>query len=79
MTLCEELQLRVPTSKPWLTIKLKKDSPIGLILCSEKNQKHIELLHLDRSEIRVVEYLTELPPQPILEAKLHEAIRLARE
>jgi hypothetical protein len=27
----------------------------------------------------LAEYLTELPPRPLLEAKLHEAIRLARE
>ena len=29
-------------------------------------------------EIRVAEYLVELPPREMLEAKLHEAIRLAR-
>jgi hypothetical protein len=52
--------------------------PIGLILCSEKNQEQIELLQLDRGEIRVAEYLVELPPKGLLEAKLHEAIRLAR-
>ena len=27
----------------------------------------------------VAEYLTDLPPRQLLEAKLHEAIRLARE
>jgi YhcG PDDEXK nuclease domain len=55
-----------------------EDSPIGLILCSEKNQEQIELLQMDRGEIRVAEYLTELPPQPLLQAKLHEAINTAR-
>jgi predicted nuclease of restriction endonuclease-like (RecB) superfamily len=55
-----------------------EDSPIGLILCSEKNQEQIELLQLDRGEIRVAEYLTGLPPQSILQAKLHEAISAAR-
>jgi predicted nuclease of restriction endonuclease-like (RecB) superfamily len=55
-----------------------EDSPIGLILCSEKNQEQIELLQLEQGEIRVVEYLTELPPQSILQAKLHEAISAAR-
>jgi hypothetical protein len=59
--------------------KAGEDAPIGLILCSEKNQEQIELLQLDSGEIRVAEYLTELPPQPILQAKLHEAIQLARE
>jgi len=55
-----------------------EDMPIGLILCGEKNREQIELLQLDRGEIRVAEYLVELPPKGLLEAKLHEAIRLAR-
>jgi predicted nuclease of restriction endonuclease-like (RecB) superfamily len=55
-----------------------EDMPIGLILCGEKNREQIELLQLDRGEIRVAEYLMELPPRKILEAKLHAAIRLAR-
>ena len=55
-----------------------EEPPIGLILCGEKNREQIELLQLDRGEIRVAEYLVELPPREMLEAKLHEAIRLAR-
>jgi len=55
-----------------------EEMPIGLILCGEKNREQIELLQLDRGEIRVAEYLVELPPKGLLEAKLHEAIRLAR-
>jgi len=55
-----------------------EDMPIGLILCGEKNRAQIELLQLDRGEIRVAEYLVELPPREMLEAKLHEAIWLAR-
>jgi hypothetical protein len=55
-----------------------EEMPIGLILCGEKNREQIELLQLDRGVIRVAEYLVELPPKGLLEAKLHEAIRLAR-
>jgi len=55
-----------------------EEPPIGLILCGEKNREQIELLQLDRGEIRVAEYLVELPPREILEAKLHEAIHLAK-
>ena len=55
-----------------------EEPPIGLILCGEKNREQIELLQLDRGEIRVAEYLVELPPREMLEAKLHEAIRLAK-
>lgn len=58
--------------------KTWEESPIGLILCSEKDQEQIELLQMDQGEIRVAEYLTELPPQPILEAKLHQAVQTAR-
>ncbi|CAG0959759.1 Putative nuclease YhcG [Methanosarcinales archaeon] len=56
-----------------------EESPLGLILCAEKTAEHVELLQLETSGIRVAEYLTELPPRPLLEAKLHEAIRMARE
>ncbi|MBI5709499.1 MAG: DUF1016 domain-containing protein [Candidatus Eisenbacteria bacterium] len=54
-------------------------SPIGLILCAGKSAEHVELLELEQSGIRVAEYLTELPPRRLLEGKLHEAVRLARE
>jgi predicted nuclease of restriction endonuclease-like (RecB) superfamily len=52
--------------------------PIGLILCSGKNEEHIELLRLYRSNIRVAEYLTELPPKELLKEKLHKSIEIAR-
>lgn len=54
-------------------------SPLGLILCSEKDKEQVELLELNRRGIRVSKYLTELPPRELLETKLHKAIRLARE
>jgi predicted nuclease of restriction endonuclease-like (RecB) superfamily len=57
----------------------EEESPIGLILCAEKSAEHVELLELEASGIRVAEYLTELPPRPLLEQKLHEAIRSARQ
>jgi predicted nuclease of restriction endonuclease-like (RecB) superfamily len=52
--------------------------PIGLILCSGKNEEHIELLELEKSNIRVAEYLTILPPLELLKEKLHKAIQYAR-
>jgi len=55
-----------------------EEQPIGLILCSSKDQEQIELLQLDQGEIRVAEYLVKTLPRELLEAKLHEAIRLAR-
>ena len=56
-----------------------EEPPIGLILCGEKNREQIELLQLDRGEIRVAEYPADCPPpREMLEAKLHQAIRLAK-
>lgn len=56
-----------------------ENTPIGLILCTGKNQEHVELMRLDQSNIRVADYLTVLPPREILEAKLHQSIALARQ
>lgn len=56
-----------------------EEPPIGLILCAGKSSEHVKLLQLKRSGIRVAEYLTELPPREVLERKLHDAIRAARE
>ena len=52
--------------------------PIGLILCAGKNEEHVELLELGRSNIRVASYMTELPPKKVLEAKFRLAIEAAR-
>lgn len=56
-----------------------EEPPIGLILCAGKSEEQVRLLQLEAAGIRVAEYLTELPPQELLQQKLHEAIRLARE
>src|SRR5436190_23424522 len=46
------------------------DSPIGLILCSAKDEEQVELLQLSEGEIRVAEYLTALPDRALLRSKL---------
>lgn len=55
-----------------------ENSPIGLILCSGKNNEHVELLQLDKSNIRVADYLTLLPSEEVLKQKLHQAIEIAK-
>ena len=55
-----------------------EESPIGLILCADKSDEHVELLQLSKSGIRVAAYLTELPPRTLLQKKLHEAMALAK-
>lgn len=54
-----------------------ENKPIGLILCAGKNEEHIELMHLDDSNIRVADYLTKLPDRKLLEQKLQLAIECA--
>lgn len=59
-------------------MKPGEDPPIGLILCAGKKHETVELLELEKSSIRVAEYMTELPPRDILQKKLHSAIEHAR-
>lgn len=59
--------------------RLGEEKPLGIILCADKDQEDIEYLELNNSGIHVAQYLTELPPQHVLEEKLHKAIRTARE
>ena len=65
----------------WLDINERKgheQEPIGLILCADKSSEHIELLELNRGNIRVAQYLTVLPPKKLLQQKLHQAYMLAQ-
>jgi hypothetical protein len=55
-----------------------EEPPLGLILCADKSDEHVELLQLDKSGIRVAAYLTELPPKKLLERQLHESARRAK-
>lgn len=56
-----------------------EESPIGLILCSERSSERVKLLALDEKNIKVSDYWTKLPDKSLLERKLHEAVRLAKE
>jgi len=53
--------------------------PLGIILCTGKSTEQIELLELDKSGIHVAEYLTVLPPREVLQEKLHQSIKAARQ
>lgn len=55
-----------------------ENPPIGLILCANKNEEHVELLQLESSNIKVAEYLTTLPDLKLIERKLHQAIAIAK-
>lgn len=55
-----------------------EEQPIGLILCAGKKHETVALLELEKSSIRVAEYLTELPDREVLERELHKALVQAR-
>lgn len=56
-----------------------ENTPIGLVLCTGKNEEHVELMQLDKANIRVADYLTVLPSQKILQEKLHRAVEIAQQ
>ncbi len=56
-----------------------EEQPIGLILCAAKKQEMMEPLELGQSGIHVAEYLTALPSKEVLRAKLHKAIKHAKQ
>lgn len=55
-----------------------EEAPIALVLCAEKSDEVIELLELDKGDIRVAQYLTAMPPKETLEEKLRLAIQRAK-
>ncbi|MEA3179642.1 MAG: hypothetical protein QOI59_3165 [Gammaproteobacteria bacterium] len=52
-------------------------APLGIVLCAGKKRETVEYLDLDARGIHVAEYLTELPPREVLEARLRRAIEAA--
>ena len=56
-----------------------ENPPIGLLLCSEGNTEHIELLMLGEENIKVSQYLTYLPEKQWFIDKLNRSILIAKE
>ncbi|MCT7546484.1 PDDEXK nuclease domain-containing protein [Aliarcobacter cryaerophilus] len=56
-----------------------ENRPLGIILCSDKNEEQIELLELGESDIHIAKYLTVLPPKDKFEKRLHRAIENAKQ
>ena len=56
-----------------------EESPIGLILCSERNTEYIEYLMLEDSDIRVAQYYTALPDIELLKMKVQRAVKVAQD
>lgn len=56
-----------------------ENPPIGLLLCSEGNTEHIELMMLDEDRVKVAQYLTCLPDKQWFVDKLNRSILIAKE
>ena len=56
-----------------------ENPPIGLILCSEGNTEHVELMMLGEDNIKVAQYVTQLPDKQWFIDKLNRSIAIARE
>ena len=52
--------------------------PIGLILCAKGNYEQIELLQLDKANIKVAQYITEYLPPDLLKRKLHQFLKASK-
>jgi len=55
-----------------------EEKPIGLLLCSEGNTEHIELMMLNEPDVKVAQYLIELPDKQWFADKLHRAMEIAK-
>ena len=56
-----------------------ENTPIGLLLCSEGNTEHVEILLLGEENIKVAQYLTALPDKQWFIEKLNKAITVAQQ
>lgn len=56
-----------------------EEQPLGLLLCTEGGDEQIELLQLDKSGIKVAQYMTELPSKELLQRQLHKGLEAARQ
>ncbi len=66
----------------WLSkheCRADEESPIGIILCTEKDSEMIKLFDLVSNNIHVAQYLTVLPPKDIFEQKVQDIINKTKE
>ena len=56
-----------------------EEQPLGLLLCTEGGDEQIELLQLDKSGIKVAQYMTELPSKELLQRQLLKGLEAARQ
>lgn len=55
-----------------------EETPIGLLLCTEGGDEQIELLQLDKTGIKVAQYMTELPSREVLMNHIQKSLAEAK-
>ena len=55
-----------------------EELPLGLLLCTEGGDEQIELLQLDKSGIKVAQYMTELPSRDMLKRQIQKSLEIAK-
>lgn len=55
-----------------------EEPPLGLLLCTEGSEEQIELLQLDKSGIKVAQYMTELPSREVLLRQIQKSLETAK-
>ena len=56
-----------------------EETPLGLLLCTEGSKEQIELLQLDKSGIKIAQYMTELPSKEVLRLQIQKSLKAAKE
>lgn len=55
-----------------------EETPIGLLLCTEGGDEQIELLQLDKTGLKVAQYMTELPSREVLMNHIQKSLAEAK-
>ena len=50
-----------------------------MLLCTEESEEKIELLELDKSGIKVAQYMTNLPSKKLPQRQIHKGLEAARQ
>ena len=56
-----------------------EEQPLGLLLCTEGGDEQIALLQLDKSGIKVAQYMTELPSKELLQRQIHKGLEVTHQ
>ncbi len=59
-------------------MELGEETPLGLLLCTEGSEEQIELLQLDKSGIKVAQYITKFPPRDVLMRQIKKSLEVTK-